>query len=148
MSCKINYRPRLFVIGCLLAAIAPGCGSNNPLGRQAISGTVQFKGVPLEHGSIDFAPLAPGGVASGALIAKGKYAIAADQGLPAGKYQVAIIDSQEAPPLPPGHMPGDKLPPTPKPQIPAEWNTKSQHTVEVKPRGANKFDFDISATKK
>jgi hypothetical protein len=127
---------------CIAATLA-GCGSNNPLGRKPVVGKVTLNGVPLASGSIEFSPLIAGGVQSGALIALGNYAIPAEQGLPAGKYQVAISDSPAAPPLPPGHMPGDPLPPAPPPQVPAEWNRKSKHEIEVKKEGPNKFDFDI-----
>jgi hypothetical protein len=131
-----------------MAATLAGCGSNNPQGRKPIIGTVKLNGAPLANGSIEFSPLIAGGVQSGALIESGTYSIPAAQGLPIGKYQVAISDSPAAPPLPPGHMPGDPLPPAPPPQVPAEWNRKSKHEIEVKQQGPNKFDFDIVTKKK
>jgi len=45
-------------------------------------------------------------------------------------------------------MPGDALPPSPKPKVPADWNSKSQHTVEVKKEGPFKFNFEIVTKKK
>jgi hypothetical protein len=65
-----------------------------------------------------------------------------------GKYRVSITDFVPTPPLPPGHMPGDPLLPSPKPKVPAAWNSKSQHTVDVKKEGPFKFDFDIVTKKK
>jgi hypothetical protein len=108
---------------------------------------VKLNGAPLASGSIEFAPLAAGGVQTGALIDAGHYSIPREQGLPPGEYRVSIVDSPPAPPLPPGHMPGDPLPPAPKPQVPAEWNTRSQKTVTVPPQGAARFDFDIGTKK-
>jgi len=120
-----------------------GCGSSNPLGRKAISGTVTLDGVPLASGSIEFTPLG-GGVSSGAVIESGKYEIPAESGLPPGKYRVSIVDNPPAAPLPPGHMPGDDLPPQPKPRVPPSWNQNSTHEIEVTQQGPNRFDFSIS----
>src|SRR5256885_12554328 len=62
-----------------------GC-SGNPLGRQAISGSVKVDGVPLEKGTISFQPLENGQTSSGAVIAGGNYSIPRDKGLPPGSY--------------------------------------------------------------
>lgn len=128
------------------AALA-GCGGENPLGRKAISGKVTLNSQPLENGTIEFAPLVEGGVSSGGVISGGEYAIAAEQGLPVGKYRVSIVDQPPAAPLPPGHKPGDDLPPPPKPQIGPDWNTKSTHTIEVKQEGPFTFDFAVTTKK-
>jgi hypothetical protein len=61
---------------------------------------------------------------------------------------VSITDFVPTPPLPPGHMPGDPVPPSPKPKVPPSWNSKSQQTVDVKNEGPFKFDFDIVTKKK
>jgi len=147
MSCK----PRLhsltagWAIG-LIVFIA-GCGAANPLGRKPLAGTVTLDGKPLERGAIEFHPLAEGGVQSGGMIDGGQYSIPAPQGATPGKYRVAIYDTPSPPPLPPGHMPGDDLPPAPKPKVPPDWNSKSKQTIEVNKGGPFKFDFDI-VTKK
>jgi hypothetical protein len=131
-----------------LAAALAGCGGENPLGRKAISGKVTLNGQPLENGTIEFAPQVEGGVSSGGIISGGAYSIAAEQGLPVGKYRVAIVDQQPAAPLPPGHKPGDDLPPPPKPQIGPEWNTQSKQTIEVKKEGPFQFDFPVTTKKR
>jgi hypothetical protein len=123
--------------------VQAGCGPSNPLGRKAISGTVTLDGAPLASGSIEFTPLG-GGVSSGAVIEAGKYQIPAESGLPPGKYRVSIVDNPPAAPLPPGHMPGDDLPPQPKPRVPPSWNQNSTHEIEVTQQGPNRFDFSIS----
>jgi len=89
-----------------------------------------------------------GGLQSGGRIVSGSYSIPAHEGVVLGQYRVAITDFVPTPPLPPGHMPGDPLPPSPKPKVPADWNTKSQHTVEVKKEGPFKFNFDVQTKKK
>jgi hypothetical protein len=134
--------------GCLaLAFLVAGCGPANPLGRKALYGDVKLDGQPLNAGAIEFHPLAQGGVQSGGLIKAGTYSIPAHEGATLGKYRVVIYDTYETPPLPAGHMPGDDLPPAPKPKVPPEWNSKSQNTIEVTEKGPYKFNFDI-VTKK
>ena len=135
-------------IGLALAGFFVGCAPDNPLGRKAISGKVTLDGAPLEQGNIEFHPQFEGGVQSGGTIANGQYSIPAHQGATPGKYRVSIIDFVPTPPLPAGHMPGDDLPPSPKPKVPAEWNSKSQKTIEVKAEGPFTFDFDIETKKK
>jgi hypothetical protein len=125
-----------------------GCGQSNPLGRKAISGHVKLDGAPLDQGNIEFHPLFEGGVQSGGRITSGGYSIPVHEGVTLGKYRVSIIDFVPTPPLPPGHMPGDPVPPSPKAKVPADWNSKSQHTVEVKKEGPFKFDFEIVTKKK
>ncbi len=140
-------RPLSVALSVSLLTALLGCGGDNPLGRKAISGTVKLDGQPLASGAIELHPL-EGGVQSGDLINRGSYSIPAQDGPTLGKYRVVIYDTYETPPLPPGHMPGDDLPPAPKPKVPPEWNTKSSQTIEVKQAGPFKFDFDIQTKKK
>ena len=135
-------------LGLTLAAHFVGCGPENPLGRKALSGKVTLDGSPLEQGNIEFHPMFEGGVQSGGQITGGSYSIPAHQGATPGKYRVAIADFVPTPPLPPGFMPGDPLPPSPAPKVPANWNTQSQHTIEVKKEGPFEFNFDIQTKKK
>ena len=132
------------LLGC---AAFVGCGGNNPLGRKAISGTVKLDGQPLPNGQIELHPV-EGGVQSGAAIKDGAYSMSRDTGPALGKYRVVIYDTYETPPQPPGYMPGDDLPPPPKPKVPPDWNTKSKQTIEVKKEGPFKFDFDVVTKKK
>lgn len=125
-----------------------GCGGNSE-GRRAISGTVTLNGKPAESGSIDFQPMEAGGVSSGAVISGGGYSIEEENGLRPGKYRVAIYASKaQGAELPPGHMPGDDLPPPPAELVPPEWNTASDKTIDVKETGPFEFNFDIVTTKK
>jgi len=139
---------RLLLCGIVSLAGFVGCGRDNPLGRKAISGNVTLDGSPLDQGNIEFHPMFEGGVQSGGRIVSGSYSIPPQEGVTLGAYRVAIMDFVPTPPLPPGHMPGDALPPSPKPKVPAVWNSKSQRTVEVKKEGPFKFDFDIVTKKK
>jgi len=141
--------PGSFFVGILCAlGLLPGCGGDNPLGRKALSGSVTLDGAPLENGAIEFHPLEESGVQSGDIISSGKYSIPPAQGATVGKYRVVIYDTHETPPLPPGHMPGDDIPPVTKLKVPPDWNTKSKHEIEVKKEGPFRFDFDIVTKKK
>ena len=134
---------------CLLPGLFVGCGTDNPLGRKAISGEVKLDGAPIDNGSIEFHPLATGGTQSGGMISSGSYSIPDDQGLTAGKYRVMVFAQTPSPPLPEGFMPGDDLPfPPPKELVPPEWNSQSKQTIEVKAEGPFEFNFDISTKKK
>jgi hypothetical protein len=138
---------RLLFFGFLLLTVSWGCGSENPLGRKALSGKVTLDGAPLPMGQIEFHPL-EGGVQSGGPINAGSYSIPAHAGATPGKYRVLIYDTYESPPLPPGHMPGDDLPPPPKQKVPPEWNSKSKHEIEVKKEGPFRFDFEVVTKRK
>jgi hypothetical protein len=134
------------VLASLLGGMV-GCGSD-PLGRQPVSGAVNVDGAPLEKGNINFQPVEKG-IPGGAKISGGKFSIARKDGLPAGKYRVAIHapvpgTGTEAPA---GAMPGEPLPP-PQELIPPDWNTSSEHFVEVTDKGKNEFNFDLQAKKK
>lgn len=134
----------LLALIALAAGLFSGCDSD-PLGRKAIQGKVTLDGQPLNTGSVEFHPTSAGGgaVQSGAIIAAGSYSIPRAQGLPPGTYRVMVFATEEAPPLPPDHMPGDDVP-EPKSLIPSQWNTDSQHTIEVTESGDNEFNFEIT----
>lgn len=121
-----------------------GCGPGNPLGRQAVSGTVTLDGKPLAAGTIMFEPRGSEGALAGAPIADGKFTIAGQRGLPPGTYLVRISAPTPRGGVAAEGMPGDSASASrDAPElIPAAWNTNSQHTVTVE-KGANQFDFAI-----
>ena len=125
----------------LLGLAACGCGSG-PSGRYAVSGTVSFKGQPLEYGTIEFVP-ATKEITSfqGAPITDGKFSIPADKGLMPGKYMVRV-SSAEKTAQPSESIPGVAPPPA-KDRIPPEYNENTKLTAEVTEKGPNTFDFKI-----
>ena len=131
-----------------MAILLAGCGPANPLGRKALHGMVKLDGAPLDKARIEFHPLTEGGTQSSGEIASGRYSIPAHEGATPGEYRILIYDTHETPPLPPGHMPGDDLPPQPKLKVPAEWHSKSDKKAEVKAGGPFEFNFDIETKKK
>lgn len=130
-------------IAGLTVVIVAGCGGGDPLQRQAISGTVTFKGQPLDKGTIEFLPADPQGKGmGGATIANGQFSLPAAQGLLPGRYRVQISSPVGGAEPGPDEAPGDssKLA---EERIPASWNTESKHEITVEKGGANKFDFKI-----
>jgi len=138
----------LTLLGLAPLALCLGCGHDNPRGRKAVSGLVKLDGQALDQGNIEFHPTFEGGVQSGGRIVNGSYSIPAHEGVIVGTYRVAITDFVPTPPLPANFMPGDPVPPSPKPKVPPDWNTKSKQTVEIKKEGPFKFDFDVVSKKK
>lgn len=128
---------------CFFLAVAvslAGCGGEEETGN-VITGNVTFQGQPLDQGSIEFSPAAGQSTMSGAPITNGTYTIPASAGLAAGKYTVRIT-SVEGGAVASDEPPGETPPPV-KQRIPAEYNSKSTLSAEVKDGGENKFDFDI-----
>ena len=118
--------------------LAAGCGSSDP--RLAISGTVQFKGKPLDQGRIEFHPPDNKGTMSGAEVVNGKYAFPRTTGLAPNTYEVRIFSYDEK---------GQKLEAVPgepgigfKERIPRKYNLDSKLKAEVKP-GQTNFDFTL-----
>lgn len=134
---------KTLVVVSLLTIVLAGCGSDNPLNRQAVSGSVTLDAAPLDRGTIEFVPQQAGGVGSGTVIADGSYSIKADKGLPPGKYLVRLYSAEAAQPT------GEPQPPGPsnvvpgKERIPPQYNVKSDQVVEVVAGADNRFDFNI-----
>ncbi len=136
----------LFATLCFMSAT--GCGSDNPLGRQAISGRVTLDGSPLDQGTISFSPQADNGVSSGTTLRNGEYAIAASKGLPPGKYVVRIhsivsdpanknkVSSESGAPV--TGLPGVE-------RIPPAYNANSTLSIEVVAGRKVEFNFDLQS---
>lgn len=135
----IRWSPLLLT---LLVLVSAGCGKSNPLGRQAVTGTISLNGQPLEHGTIEFSPQGEG-TASGAVIENGSFSIPADKGLPPGDYLVRISAADEE--GEPVDMPGESTKIAPE-LIPPEYNSESEQTFTVSTDGSNEFNLDISTT--
>lgn len=126
--------------GCVLLC---GCGSD-PKARQAVSGTVNFKGKPLDQGRIHFAPADKGPSEAGATIKEGAFSIPRDLGLVPGAYRVSIFSyDQKGPKVQNDDMPGDPGNVQFKERIPSKYNAKTTLTAEVKNSGSNSFEFKL-----
>jgi hypothetical protein len=133
---------RLTCLGCGLLLLA-GC-ADDPLGRQAVSGTVQFQGRPLDQGRIQFVPLQKGPTESGATIENGAFQIPRESGLAPGTYKVSVFSyDQKGPKVPSEEVPGDPGNTQFKERIPKKYNAETALTVEVKKGGSNVFDLRL-----
>lgn len=132
-------RRPVFFATSILSVILFGCSGADD-GRRELSGTVEFKGKPLDQGTIQFHPEGDG-TFGGAPIENGKFSIDRKQGLKVGTYRVVISSGM------PGKAaaeaaPGESGPPA-KERIPASWNVNSKQTVKVADSGPNVFEFKI-----
>jgi len=102
---RINVR-HPFRIAALLAfgmTAVVGCGDDTGLSkRYPVSGTVKYKGAPVEKGTISFTPTDAGGRPATGQIDKGSYSLTTlnpGDGAMAGKYKVTVtsveIDNTE-----------------------------------------------------
>ncbi|HEY2415600.1 MAG TPA: hypothetical protein VGI40_25380 [Pirellulaceae bacterium] len=142
----MNWQRSSIWLAIGLSASVWGCGPNYG-GRQEIKGTIKLKGQPLDQGLITFLPISGNGTTQeGAPIANGQYNIDRAHGLMPGKYRISITagDGQTRADAPADQPPG----PTganiiSKDRIPPEYNTKSEHEVDVAEKKPNVFDYDI-----
>ncbi len=148
---RIESRLVIFAQFLVFAAVA-GCGSDNPLGRQEIRGSISLDSQVVKKGRIAFTPRSPQGVSSGAKIVDGEYLIPESKGLPPGPYLVQIYAPktskvvEEA--LARGEMPDINLPPSAIlgiEVIPPKYNIRSTELVEVSAEGSNRFDYSIES---
>ena len=120
-----------------------GCAPTDPFNRQAVSGSVKYKGTPIVIGSVSLQPESPSGPTNLSLgITEGKFSAPRDKGLAPGKYLVRVTGYDK---ISKGPAPGSNEPmPEPAKQIvPAKYNTASNTYVEVKDGGPNTFDLNL-----
>jgi len=143
-----------------------GCGTQadtDDLPRQAVSGTVNFYGRPLDHGRIVFQPASPEArVPAGGEIKDGQFAIPRDQGPTPGEYKVMISSTGPAPagtdappgaeevqaPAPPRGASrasrGAKSSRAAPELIPKEYNAKTKLTAKIEAGRPNTFEFALT----
>lgn len=129
------------VVGVLGLVALAGCGGGDGFDRQAVSGTVTYKGKPIVFGSIDFSPQSGQNTPLNLEIKDGKFAAEKSRGLSAGKYLVRII-GYDGPPPPPTDIPGQTSGPLQKVITPEKYGAKSDRTVDIQ-GGKNELKFDL-----
>ncbi len=141
----LRVLPAVPTLATVLALLAAGCSSKGP-SRLQVSGTVLFRGQPLDQGRIEFEPDGQGAKFLGGVpIKDGAFTVPATFGLTAGKYKVRIYSSDhvlpagDGPPPPPG-SPGMPLP---KERVAAKYNTETTLLADVKPDADNVFEFKV-----
>lgn len=124
-----------------LVLVVAGCGDGLP--NKAVSGTVTWKGQPLDRGTIELVPADGQGVPIGGIIQNGRYEFLRTPGVPPGVYQVRISSRKGT--RRPSRVPdADMADPTVKEQLPLKYNVKTELQAEVKTGGGNTFDFDLN----
>jgi hypothetical protein len=132
--------------------LAAGCSGGDDLPREPVSGTVTLDNQPLADGVIQFTPAekaatGPSAVPGGGEIKGGKFSIPRDRGLVPGKYNVAINSAEKSERTKPQQVGGGKVD-LPKELIPAEYNSATKLTAEVKRGGSNDFTFTLESKPK
>ena len=131
----------------LVAAALPGCESDEPWERAAVSGLVTVDGDPLPLGTVTFAPAAgTAGPKVSAAVADGFYSLPRDAGPAVGTARVSVVRRDPAMPGmqderiidDPGLIPANPLPP-----LPARYHDETELTAEIAP-GANGVNFDLT----
>jgi hypothetical protein len=121
-----------------------GCGG---AGEGGVSGSVTFRGQPLEEGSIQFCTAGERSVpVAGARVVAGHYKVPSSHGLAPGTY-VVRISSPEPIAAPPkdekAASPFAMSAPQTRERIPAKYNARSTLTAEVRAGERARFDFDL-----
>jgi hypothetical protein len=136
----------------LVLSASLGCSggkSGNPNGRPA-SGTVAYKGQPVEGATVSFISL--GASAFGATDAQGKFKLRASDGdkVALGDYQVTVVKKEFTPPPPPpseqDYVPPDPdapPPPEPKDLLPAKYKRLQETPLKFSVTAAGPNDFTI-----
>lgn len=138
-----NLLIRSLTLAALTLPLAAGC--SNGLNRQAVSGTVTYKGKPIVRGTVTFAPAEGSGqVHVSAPIEDGKFSIAKEAGPLPGKYVVRFEAFEQL--LFGAATPGDPAPPPKKldqERLPAKYGAASKYEAEIKDVDVNVFDFKL-----
>ena len=128
----------LLILG--LPLLSAGC-NGDPHQRQAVSGTVTFKGQPLKTGSIEFSPSDGQATGVSVTITNGEYKLEKNQGLSPGNYKVKI-NAPDKDNLDVRGPQEDRGSP-PKEKIPPRYNERTTLGAVVKKGEPNVFPFDL-----
>ena len=128
----------MFLLVSVALLLLAGCSSDP---RLAVSGTVRFKGEPLDQGRIEFHPPGGKGTMSGSNIENGRYDIPRAKGLAPATYEVKVFSYDNKGAKVSSDMPGE--PGTGfKERIAKKYNLATELKAEVKP-GNTTFDFSV-----
>ncbi len=137
---EIMKKRQLFVIIFLAALAIVGCSRSGD--RLAASGTVTLDGKPLESGSINFSPVDSSTNGSGGMVKNGEFEIAADSGLPAGKYSVTILAFS-----PTGRTVRDPQMGDRPEMAPVRFKEAGTLEAAVTADGSNQFEFKLTSVR-
>lgn len=135
---------RMFGLASMLAALCAGCSSSDAPPMTTVSGQVTLNGVPLETGSIVFAPIDGKGPVAGGKIKDGAYSFSS----PYGSKRVEINAPRVIGQKKSYDTPDSPVVDVVEEAIPATDNTATTIIAEVTQEGTRKFDFDVKAAPK
>jgi hypothetical protein len=115
-----------------------GCGPGSPA-MYRVSGSVTFDGGPVENGEIIFVPFDKRVAPDAGNIDHGTY----DLLVKAGKKRVEIRASRPVV----GKKP-NPMGPVYQDYLPEKYNARTTLEADVKPEGANRFDYELKSGKK
>jgi hypothetical protein len=129
----------------LVMLLLSGCGSGaaDRYERYEVTGLVRLDGTPLAAGNIVFYPETPGPVASGTEVREGKFIIPVEQGLPAGRYKIAITATSTTASPSASEEELFENPPDVISLIPKQYNTETILESEIRPTIENFFIYDL-----
>jgi hypothetical protein len=131
------------VVPTLMLFVCQGCSGDDPLDRQAISGTIRIGGQPLAAGAILFDPISDqAGTAVGATIRDGGFSIVRKDGPVPGAYKVRIYASSRVQaPAPKG---ASERKPRPMVElIPEKYNAQTELRAEVVSGRSSSLRYDL-----
>lgn len=151
---NLSAARRLLALLALVAAV--GCGPSKPE-THPVTGTVLYKGAPVEGATVTFSSASGEGSAVGRTDAQGKYSLTTferNDGALVGEYKVRVLkyDTPPAPAAPAGGSDEDyvpppleeRAPPPPKNLLPEIYSstTRTPLSFTVEP-GENVYDITI-----
>ena len=129
--------------------MASGCArSEDDLPREAVSGTVTLDGQPLADGTIQFTPATNAGgpaIGGGGPVENGRFSIARENGLVPGSYKVAINAADQKKREETTKGPVRKGLGLAKELIPANYNSQTTLTAEIKKGGSADLNYDLQS---
>jgi hypothetical protein len=132
------------IVILLTLFVWPGCSGDDPLNRQAISGTIRLGGQPLAAGAVLLDPISERtGTAVGATIHDGGFAIARKDGPVPGSYKVRIYASSRIQaPAPKG---ASQRKPRPMVElIPEKYNSRTELSAEIVSGQSSPLIYDLA----
>lgn len=142
---KARQATPALVVLTLTQFVCTGCYRDDPLDRQAISGTIRLGGQPLAAGAILFDPVSEqAGTAVGATIHDGSFAIARKNGPVPGSYKVRIYASSRVQaPAPKGSS--ERKPRPMVELIPVQYNSQTELRAEIVSGQTHSLRYDLTS---
>jgi hypothetical protein len=153
-TCLLRHCGLFLPCVVLLQTTISGCGPGNKLGTAPVTGTVTYKGQPVDGATVSFIPDGDGRPATAITKAGGAYQLTTldSEGAMPGPYSVLVrktempIASQESVSMEEALKLNNRPPPPPKELLPAKYGdaAKSPLKFEVKQGQANKFEIQLT----